>query len=161
MFSVWKKDISILVGNLNSGRSYQYYSCTNKNVLFSGLIAVPINCMMSVTGNCSYKYDKNYVLPNYTCRLEKDNTTFVVQEKYASYHRSDFMYFHKGRLSLFNLFIDMRTTVSLSISCGKNVFLLENFNKNTFFLHEMDKLTVVLMSIKWLNKKRWPLVEQH
>ena len=54
----------------------------------------------------------------------------------------------KGRLSLFNLFIDMRTTVSLSISCGKNVFLLENFNKNTFFLHEMDKLTVVLMSIK-------------
>jgi len=64
----------------------------------------------------------------------------------------------KGRLSLFNLFIDMRTTVSLSISCGKNVFLLENFNKNTFFLHEMDKLTVVLMSIKWLNKKRWPLI---
>ena len=63
----------------------------------------------------------------------------------------------KGRFSLFNLFIDMRTTVSLSISCGKNVFLLENFNKNTFFLHEMDKLTVVLMSIKWLNKKRWPL----
>merc|ERR1719278_1549385 len=43
--------------------------------------------MMSVTGNCSYKYDKNYVLPNYTCRLEKDNTTFVVQEKYAFYHR--------------------------------------------------------------------------
>ena len=68
--------------------------CTNKNILFSGLIAVPINCMMSVTGNCSYKYDKNYVLPNYTCRLEKDNTTFVVQEKYASYHRSDFIYFH-------------------------------------------------------------------
>ena len=68
--------------------------CTNKNILFAGLIAVPINCMMSVTGNCSYKYDKNYVLPNYTCRLEKDNTTFVVQEKYASYHRSDFIYFH-------------------------------------------------------------------
>ena len=39
----------------------------------------------------------------------------------------------KGRLSLFNIFIDMRTTVSLSISCGKNMFLLENFNKNTFF----------------------------
>ena len=38
----------------------------------------------------------------------------------------------------------MRTTVSLSISYGKNVFLLENFNKNTFFLHEMDKLTAVL-----------------
>ena len=46
----------------------------------------------------------------------------------------------------------MRPTVSESISCRKNVFLLENFNKNTFFLHEMDKLTVVLMSIKWLNK---------
>ena len=33
----------------------------------------------------------------------------------------------------FNHFIDMRTTVNLSISCRKNVFLLENFNKNTFF----------------------------
>ena len=64
----------------------------------------------------------------------------------------------KGRLSLFNLFIDMRTTVSLSISCRKNLFLVKNFNKNTFSLYEMDKLTVVLMSIKrWLNKKRWPL----
>ena len=48
----------------------------------------------------------------------------------------------------------MRTTVSLSISCGKkNVFLLENFNRNTFFLHEMDKLTVVLMSYKMILYK--------
>ena len=60
----------------------------------------------------------------------------------------------KGHLSLFNLFIDMRTTVGLSISCEKNVFLLENFNKNRFFPHEMNKLTVVLMSIKRLNKER-------
>ena len=71
----------------------------------------------------------------------------------------------KGRLSLFNHFIDMRTTVSLSISCQKTVFLLilkkiadpsftrkrvllKFSNKNTFFLHEVDRLTVVLMSIK-------------
>ena len=67
----------------------------------------------------------------------------------------------KGRLSLFNLFIDMRTTVSLSISCGKNVFLLENFNKNTFFLHEMDKLTVVLMSTKLLIQFERPLAPKH
>ena len=46
-----------------------------------------------------------------------------------------------GRLILFNHFIDMRTTVNY-------LFLLENLNKNKFFLHEMDKLTVVLMSIK-------------
>ena len=45
----------------------------------------------------------------------------------------------KGCLSLFNLFIDMRTTVRMSISCGKNLFLLENFNKDTFF------------SMKWTN----------
>ena len=64
----------------------------------------------------------------------------------------------KGRSILFNHFIDMRTTVNLSISCRKNVFLLENFNKNTFFLHEMNKLTVVLMSVKWLNKIERPLV---
>ena len=51
----------------------------------------------------------------------------------------------------------MRTTLYLSISCRKNVFLLENLNKNTFLLHEMDKWTVVLMSIKWLNKIEWPL----
>ena len=69
-------------------------------------------------------------------------------------------YCTKVCLSLFNVFIDMRTTVTLSISCGKKVFLLENFNKNTFFPHEMDRLTVVLMSIKWLNEKRWPLEEQ-
>ena len=39
----------------------------------------------------------------------------------------------KGHLFLFNHFIDMRTTVSLSISCRKNVFLLKFSNKNTFF----------------------------
>ena len=54
----------------------------------------------------------------------------------------------KGRSILFNHFIDMRTTVNLSISCRKNVFLLKFSNKNTFFLHEIDKLMVVLMSIK-------------
>ena len=37
------------------------------------------------------------------------------------------------------------------------MFLLENFNKNMFFLHEMDKLTAVLMSIEWWNKERQPL----
>ena len=46
----------------------------------------------------------------------------------------------------------MRTTVSLFISYRK----MENFNKNTFFPHEMDKLTVVVMSIKRLNKERRP-----
>ena len=51
----------------------------------------------------------------------------------------------------------MRTTVSLSISCRKNVFLLKFSNKNTFFPHEMDKLMVVLKSIKTLNKERRPL----
>ena len=52
----------------------------------------------------------------------------------------------------------MRTTVSLSISCRKNVFLLKFSKKNTFFPHEMDKLTVVLMSIKRLNKESRPLI---
>ena len=52
----------------------------------------------------------------------------------------------------------MRTTVSLFISCRKNMFLLKFFNKNTFFPHEMDKLTDVLMSIKRLNKGRQPLI---
>ena len=31
----------------------------------------------------------------------------------------------KGRLSLFNLFIVMRTTISLSISCGKSIVVAE------------------------------------
>ena len=44
--------------------------------------------------------------------------------------------------------LDIRTDVNLSISCIKNVFLLKFSNKNMFFLHEIDKLTVVLMSIK-------------
>ena len=64
----------------------------------------------------------------------------------------------KGHLFIFNHCIDMRTSVSLSISCRKNVFLLKFSNKNTFFPHEMDKLMVVLMSIKRLNKERRPLV---
>ena len=42
----------------------------------------------------------------------------------------------KGRSILFNHFIEMKTT---------------------FFQHEMYKLTVVLMSIKWLNKIERPL----
>ena len=65
----------------------------------------------------------------------------------------------KGSSILFDHFIDMRTTVNLSISCRKNVFLLKFSNKNTFFLHEMDKLTVVLMSMKWLNKIERTLVD--
>ena len=39
--------------------------------------------------------------------------------------------------------------------------MLKFSNKNTFFLHEMDKLTVVLMSIKWLNKIERPLVKPY
>ena len=65
----------------------------------------------------------------------------------------------KGCLSLFHHSIDMRTAVNLSISCRKNVLLLKLSEKNTFFLHEMDKLTAVLMSMKWWNKERQPLVE--
>ena len=41
--------------------------------------------------------------------------------------------FAKGRLSLFNLFIDMRTTVSLSISCGKIGFCWKISTKTWFF----------------------------
>jgi len=63
----------------------------------------------------------------------------------------------KGHLFIFNHCIDMRTSVSLSISCRKNVFLLKFSNKNTFFPHEMDKIMVVLKSIKTLNKERRPL----
>ena len=63
----------------------------------------------------------------------------------------------KGHLFLFNHFIEIRTTVSLSISYRKNVVLLKFSNKNTFFPHKIDKLMVVLMSIKWLNKERRPL----
>ena len=48
----------------------------------------------------------------------------------------------------------MRPTISESISCRKNMFLLKFSNKNTYFPHEMDKLMVVLMSIKRLNKER-------
>ena len=66
----------------------------------------------------------------------------------AQYIHYDSKLLAKGHSILFNHFIDMRTTVNLSILCRKNLFLLENFNKNTFFLHEIDKLTVVLMSIK-------------
>ena len=44
----------------------------------------------------------------------------------------------------------MRPTVSESISCRKNVFLLKFSNKNTVFLHEMEK-------IKCLNKIEQPL----
>ena len=51
----------------------------------------------------------------------------------------------------------MRPTISKSISCRKNVYLLKFSNKNTLFPHEMDKLTDVLMSIKRLNKERQPL----
>ena len=82
--------------------------------------------------------------------LEK--TTFKVQTF------SSFEHLLKGRSFLINHFIDMRTTVNLSISCRKNVFLLKFSNKNTVFLYEMDKLTVDLMSIKWLNKIERPLV---
>ena len=52
----------------------------------------------------------------------------------------------------------MRPTVSGSISCRKNEFLLKFSNRNTFFLHEMNKLTAVLMSIELWNKERQPLV---
>ena len=55
------------------------------------------------------------------------------------------------------IILDIRTTINLSNSCRKNVFLLKISNKNTFFLRVMDKLMVVLMSIKWLIKNERPL----
>ena len=38
----------------------------------------------------------------------------------------------KGRSILFNHFIDMRTTINLSISCRKNVFLLKTTFSNKY-----------------------------
>ncbi len=40
--------------------------------LHTGLIAVPINSMMSVNGNCSYKFSSphNYVLPHGICKIK-------------------------------------------------------------------------------------------
>ena len=56
----------------------------------------------------------------------------------------------------------MRPTISESISCRKNVFLLENFNKNTFFLHEMINLVWTNFSspnrLIWWHHMAWALL---
>ena len=53
-------------------------------LIFSGLIALPINSMMSVTGNCSYKFDspRNYLYRYNICRLEND--TIIIENKYSN-----------------------------------------------------------------------------
>ena len=82
--------------------------------------------------NCIFTIDEFFSKYRLHCQgtIVSWRVTFQLLYQQQSVHT-------KGRLSLFNLFIDIRTTA--------------------FFLYEMDKLTVVLMSIKWLNKKRWPL----
>lgn len=51
-----------------------------------GLIALPINCMISVQGNCSYHpaHPKNYVLPMKICRINVELGQLVIEKRYCT-----------------------------------------------------------------------------
>ena len=51
-----------------------------------GLIALPINCMLSVNGNCSYKFDSpdNYVYPHRICQVDDQGATFTVDRRHCT-----------------------------------------------------------------------------
>ena len=61
----------------------------------------------------------------------KDWTRFHLGPDGLLHYIHDFI--TKGRSILFNHFIDMRTTVNLSISCRKNVFFVEIFQQKHVF----------------------------
>ena len=52
----------------------------------AGLIALPVNCMLSVIGNCSYKTDHpaNYLLPFNLCNARENSGMILVEKKFAS-----------------------------------------------------------------------------
>ncbi|XP_059089762.1 uncharacterized protein LOC131885667 isoform X3 [Tigriopus californicus] len=51
-----------------------------------GLIALPINCMISVQGNCSYHpaHPRNYVLPMKICRMNEELSQIVIEKRYCT-----------------------------------------------------------------------------
>jgi len=63
----------VILGNLQA--------LSRGNQCSKGLIAVPINCMLGVNGNCSYKFSSrdNYVLPFGVCRVE--NSQILVEKE--------------------------------------------------------------------------------
>ena len=49
-----------------------------------GLIALPINSFLTVSGNCSYdvQHWRNYVLPHHICRIE--NNSILIETEHFS-----------------------------------------------------------------------------
>ena len=75
-----------LIGNTDAEKVFTTWWVTLHHYLvyflvILGLIAIPLDSMLSVNGNCSYKFDStdNYLLPGGVCRIE--NRTIVVEHK--------------------------------------------------------------------------------
>ena len=52
-----------------------------------GLIAVPLNSMLSVNGNCSYNPSdhQNYIYPNRICKIDHENSIIKVEKRYCDW----------------------------------------------------------------------------
>ncbi|TRY73244.1 hypothetical protein TCAL_07398 [Tigriopus californicus] len=55
-------------------------------IVILGLVAVPINSMLAVHGNCAYKYDStdNYVLPYQLCRIDPQTGQLILETKFCT-----------------------------------------------------------------------------
>ena len=54
-------------------------------ILILGLIAVPLNSMLSVNGNCSYSPSdhRNYIYPNRICKIDYKQSTVKVERRFC------------------------------------------------------------------------------
>ena len=56
-------------------------------ILFTtGLIAVPLNSMLSVNGNCSYdpSHHQNYIYPNRICKVDVDQSIVKIERRHCT-----------------------------------------------------------------------------
>ena len=57
------------------------------SILFTkGLIAVPLNSMLSVNGNCSYdpSHYQNYIYPNRICKVHVDQSIVKIERRHCT-----------------------------------------------------------------------------
>ena len=56
-------------------------------ILFpKGLIAVPLNSMLSVNGNCSYdpSHHQNYIYPNRICKVHVEQSIVKIEKRHCT-----------------------------------------------------------------------------
>lgn len=109
-------------------------------------MAVPINSMLAVHGNCAYKYDStdNYVLPHQLCQIDPQTGQLILETKFCT---SELRYVNSFKKYLI-LVIQRQSFFSRETL--KNAFGVTSFTVGDVF--EVHNVTDIKKSLETLKE---------